>query len=190
MKAISAQFQPLEPDGQELVKRLLNDLNLDPETVKASDDIIKDQSQKNFLCTRCDERVARYMSFIDLVGHYLEAKKWFDGVTKAVRNSPDSCYPSRAVNSELPKIVNDHDWLSHDTLLVRQDDKETKDAVKQLQDDFRKAGLTDPLCDTKGIGGEDLEKNRWREILRHDKEPNLEKDTTLERIYSENPCPL
>ncbi|KAG8937527.1 hypothetical protein FRC00_004504, partial [Tulasnella sp. 408] len=100
MEDFSARLEPLERDGQELVKKLLSDLKLDPETVKVSHDIFKDQSQKRFLCTRCDERVAKYMTFTGLVEHYLKAQNW------------------------------------------------------------------------------------------HDKEPDLEKDTTTERIYSSNPCPF
>ncbi|KAG8959092.1 hypothetical protein FRC00_001970, partial [Tulasnella sp. 408] len=132
------------------------------------------------------------------IEHYLDVQKWFDNVTEAVRTSPDGCYPSRAVNSELPKIVNDHDWMSRDAPLVRQDDKETKEAVLELQRDFKKEGLTDPSCDTKGIGGEDLERHPWREKLHccrlcpkeHDKEPNLETDTTSDVFYSTTACPL
>ncbi|KIO33108.1 hypothetical protein M407DRAFT_17974 [Tulasnella calospora MUT 4182] len=209
------KLQPLQPNGQELVNRLLKELGLDPETAK-SDPPVQNQNEKNLLCTRCDERVARYMSLNEMIEHYLQAQTWFDNVTEAIRTSPDACYPSRTVKSELPKIVNDHDWASRDALLVRQDDKETKDAVLKLQSDFRKEGLTDPLCDTMGIGGQDLEKNTWREVLRccllcpksygpypcstgkielhirwkHDKEPDLEKDTTLERTYSSSTCPL
>ncbi|KIO21254.1 hypothetical protein M407DRAFT_29132 [Tulasnella calospora MUT 4182] len=78
MEELSDQIQPLGHQGQELVRRLLQDLKLDPEMVKSSDDVIKDQSQKNFLCTSCDERVAKYMTFSDLIEHYLDFKKWFD----------------------------------------------------------------------------------------------------------------
>ncbi|KAG8924480.1 hypothetical protein FRC01_011444 [Tulasnella sp. 417] len=76
-------MEPLQPKGQELVKRLLKDLNIDPETPQWSE-----------------------------TEHYLNQQKWFDDVTKAVRYSPTSCYPSRGVNGKLPKIVNDHDWIS------------------------------------------------------------------------------
>ncbi|KAG8945213.1 hypothetical protein FRC04_001119 [Tulasnella sp. 424] len=210
------QVRPLQPEGQELVKRLLKDLGLNPETVKASEVDAEDQNQKTLLCTRCPEKTAKYMTFHELIEHYLDVKKWFDDVTEAVRTQPDSCYPSRAVNSELPKIVNDHDWISSDALLVRQDDEETRNTVLELQKAFRKECLTDPAYDLRGIGGEDLEKNPAREVLRccklcprtyapapcstrklefhirskHDKEPDLETDSTLERIYSSDPCPL
>lgn len=60
-------MQPLRPEGQKLVKRLLKDLKFDPETVKSSEVVAEDQSQKDFLCTRCDQRVARYTTFGELV---------------------------------------------------------------------------------------------------------------------------
>ncbi|KAG8927602.1 hypothetical protein FRC00_002033 [Tulasnella sp. 408] len=160
---LSTQFRPPRPESQELIKRVLKDLGVDHETVKLSDTLINDQNQRNYLCTRCDEKIATYMNFNELILHYLDIQKWFDNVTEAVRISPDGCYPSRAVNSELPKIVNDHDWMSRDAPLIRQDDEATKEAILMLQRDFKKEGLTDPLCDTMEIGGEDFEKHPWRE---------------------------
>ncbi|KAG8919267.1 hypothetical protein FRC00_011562, partial [Tulasnella sp. 408] len=165
MDEILEVLRPLQPEGQDLVKRLLKDLQLDPETAK-SDPPVKDKQDKNLLCTRCDERVAQYMSFDEMIDHFLGAQWWFDNATETVRKSPDSCYPSRTVKSELPTIINDHDWVSRDASLVRQDDKETKEAVWNFQNSFRKQGLNDPLCDVKGIGGEDLEKNPVREVKR------------------------
>ncbi|KAG8945207.1 hypothetical protein FRC04_001113 [Tulasnella sp. 424] len=213
------QLRPLQPEGQELVERLLRDLGLDPKTVKASEIDKEDQNQKTYLCTKCHEKTAKYMTLPELIEHYLDVKKWFDSVTEAIRTQPDACYPSRTVKSELPKIVNDHDWLSSDALLVRQDDEEARKTVLELQKAFRKECLTDPACDTEGIGGEDLENHSWRETLiitgtdtdqgslenfkpcntrtleihirsKHGKEPDLETDTTLERFYSVNRCPL
>ncbi|KAG8929354.1 hypothetical protein FRC00_001474 [Tulasnella sp. 408] len=185
-----AQLRPPHPECQELIKRLLKDLEVDYETVKLSDTIITDQNQKNYLCTRCDENIATYMNFPELIEHYLEVQKWFDKVTEAVQISPDNCYPSRTVNSELPKIVNDHDRLSRAAPLVQQDDDKTQEAVLKLQRDFKKERLTNPLCDTKGIGGVDLEERPWRGLLRHDKEPNLETDMTSDIFYSTTSCPL
>ncbi|KAG8959091.1 hypothetical protein FRC00_001969 [Tulasnella sp. 408] len=164
MEELSTHFRTPQPECQELIKRALKDLGVDHETVKLSDTLINDQNQKHNLCTRCDEKIATYMNFNELILHYLDVQKWFDDVTQAVRTSPDGCYPSRAVNSELPKIVNDHDWMSRDAPLVRQDDEVTKEAILKLQRDFKKEGLSDPLCDTKGIGGEDFEKHPWREV--------------------------
>ncbi|KAG9025739.1 hypothetical protein FS837_004835 [Tulasnella sp. UAMH 9824] len=165
MDGILNALRPLQPQGQDLVKRLLKDLKLDPDTAK-SDPPVKNENEKNLLCTLCDERVAKYMSFDEMIDHFLGAQTWFDNATEAVRKSPDYCYPSRTVRSELPTIINDHDWASRDALLVRRDDKETKEGVLKLQDSFRKQGLNDPLFDVKGIGGEDLEKNPWREVTR------------------------
>ncbi|KAG9040897.1 hypothetical protein FS837_012966 [Tulasnella sp. UAMH 9824] len=135
-------IRPLDSDGQQLVRRLLTDLKHDPETVRSSEVVFEDQ---NLLCIRCDERIARYMSLDELIDHYLDHQKWFDDVTEAVRTWPNSCYPPQAANTELPKFVNDHDWVSRDGLLARQDDQETKEAVLMLQRNFLKEELPDPL---------------------------------------------
>ncbi|KAG9040896.1 hypothetical protein FS837_012965 [Tulasnella sp. UAMH 9824] len=148
------RIQPLDSGGQQLVRRLLTDLKLDPETTRSSEVVFEDQAQKTFLCTRCDERVARYMALDELIDHYLGHQKWFDNVTDAVRSSPDSCYPPQAVNTELPKILNDHDWVSRDELLARQDDKQTREAVLKLQSHFLKGELTDPLPDMDESGSQ------------------------------------
>ncbi|KAG8911502.1 hypothetical protein FRC00_006377, partial [Tulasnella sp. 408] len=152
---ILQHIRPLHSEGQHLVQRLLTDLKLDPETATSSDVFVEDQNPRRYLCTRCDERVAKYMSFGELVEHYLKVKKWFDDVTEAVQTSPDDCYPSRTVGSQFPNIVNDHDWSSNHAVLVRKEDSETKDAVLKLQMDFQMAGLLDPVCNTKETGGED-----------------------------------
>lgn len=99
--------------------------------------MFEDHRLQNLLCTRCDERVARYLSSGELIEHYLDHQKWFGDVTEAVRTSPDSCYPSRPVSSELPKIVNDHNWISGDALLARQVDEEARAKLIKLQSEFR-----------------------------------------------------
>ncbi|KIO33097.1 hypothetical protein M407DRAFT_17964 [Tulasnella calospora MUT 4182] len=156
------KLRPLRPDGQELVKHLLRNLELDPETVQSSDPLVADENQESLLCTVCDERVAKYMPLNKLIQHFLDVQRWFDNATEAVRTSPDVYYPNRAVQAELPKIVNDHDWTSLDGPLVRQDDEKTRDTVSKLQINFRSEELSDPLCDKKGIGGEDLQKTPKR----------------------------
>lgn len=199
-------MQPLRPEGQKLVKRLLKDLKFDPETVKSSEVVAEDQSQKDFLCTRCDQRVARYMTFGELIEHYLDHQKWFENVTEAVQNSPDFCYPSLHVKNELPTIVNDHDWISREELLVRKDDYKTRDEVIKLQKDFLEGELNDPTCDTKGVvlrscllcpmlyGPRPLATGEMKLHiqLKHGKVPDLETDTTSGQIYpihTSNPCP-
>ncbi|KAG8958810.1 hypothetical protein FRC00_002256 [Tulasnella sp. 408] len=159
MDEITNTLESLRPDGQDLVKRLLKELKLDPETAK----VCHPAEEKSFLCTRCDERVAKYMSLTQMIDHFIGAQRWFENATEAVRKSPDSCYPSRTVNSQLPKIVNDHDWISRDALLVRQDDQQAKEAVFKLQRNFEIA----------------FRKHPRGEVKRHDKEPDLEKDTAL-----------
>ncbi|KAG9026114.1 hypothetical protein FS837_004741 [Tulasnella sp. UAMH 9824] len=66
MSKLLDKIRPLDSDGQHLVRRLLTDLKLDPETARSSEVVFDDPTQKNFLCTRCDESVARYMGFDEL----------------------------------------------------------------------------------------------------------------------------
>lgn len=61
------KIRPLDAYGQHLVRRLLTDLRLDPEMVRSSEVVYGKQTPTNFLCTRCDEKVARYMSLKGLV---------------------------------------------------------------------------------------------------------------------------
>ncbi|KAG8894075.1 hypothetical protein FRC00_009581, partial [Tulasnella sp. 408] len=152
MSQLLDKIRPLDSVGQRLVRRLLTDLKLDPETARSSEVVFEDPTRKNFLCTRCDESVARYMGFGELIEHYLDHAKRFNDVTEAVRTSPDSRYQPQAVNTELPRIVNDHDWVSRDGLLARQDDNETKEAVLKSQGNFLTGGLTDPLYHMDGSG--------------------------------------
>ncbi|KAG9024409.1 hypothetical protein FS837_005382 [Tulasnella sp. UAMH 9824] len=143
MDGIVNALQPLRPDVRDLMDRLLKDLKRDPETAKV-DPPVSDQAKANLLCTRCDARVATYMCFNQLIDHFLEAQRWFDKATEAIRKAPDICYPSRTVSSQLPTIVNDHDWISRDALLVRQDDKKAKEALLRLQSDFQGELTLDP----------------------------------------------
>lgn len=84
MDKILEHIRPLHPEGQHLVRRLLTDLELDPETASSSDVFVEDHNPGNFLCTRCDERVAKYMSFrelVRLVGWNLRIEPISDGIS-------------------------------------------------------------------------------------------------------------
>ncbi|KAG9019067.1 hypothetical protein FRB90_006810 [Tulasnella sp. 427] len=152
--------RPITPDSKKLIKRILADLGFDnPETVR-SEEILNDNQKKVYLCMRCDERVARYMTFSEL------DQAMVDEATKAIRTQPDICYPARAVDSALPQVIDDHEWHSLDAPLARKDDQATIDSVLEGQTAFKKAGLMDPECDRDGVGGEDFERHPWREIRR------------------------
>ncbi|KAG8895146.1 hypothetical protein FRC01_012546, partial [Tulasnella sp. 417] len=57
----------------------------------------------NLLCLRCDPQVARYLSFKDLVEHYLSHRRWFDEAT-AARGQVVGGIHGGAL------LVDDHDW--------------------------------------------------------------------------------
>ncbi|KAG8969346.1 hypothetical protein FRC05_001085 [Tulasnella sp. 425] len=92
----------LDAERRRLVKRLLLDLGLDGENATAAD--VKDL--KNLICTRCDPTVGTYSSFAQIAKHYMRAPKPFVLVDRANR---------------AHRVVSDHDWLSNDASLVRQD---------------------------------------------------------------------
>lgn len=63
----SALFQgcePLNEDRKQLVKRMVVDLGLEVDTSTRADV----QGLENLICARCDPRVAKYMSFSQIVG--------------------------------------------------------------------------------------------------------------------------
>lgn len=97
--------------------------------------------------------------------HYLDAKKCYDNDTKAAQYSQESSYLSQAMQGEFPNVVNDHDWISSEELLVREGDK-AKEGLLKVQSDFHNEELNDSMCDVEVIGGEDGVKNQWREVLR------------------------
>ncbi|KAG8911294.1 hypothetical protein FRC01_005794, partial [Tulasnella sp. 417] len=114
------QISPLKSDGQRLVRRLLTDLGLDPETVR-SEVLFEKSNQRTFQCARCDESVAISMNFGELIEHYIEKQRSF-GAADEDQNSPPSD-PPQAENSESSKIVHGHDWASQDALFTQQDKK-------------------------------------------------------------------
>ncbi|KAG8983703.1 hypothetical protein FRB90_005826 [Tulasnella sp. 427] len=163
----------MEPFGAErkaLVERMLKDLGFEkPETVRR-EEVAEEASEKEYLCTRCDERIAKYMTFEELITHYLDANTWYDQVTEAVRTNPETCHPQRALDNPLPTTINNHEWLSNDAQIVRKDAQATREAVLQLQTEFMKTELTDPACATEYMA-------------KHSKEPDLETDLLTFTAY-------
>ncbi|KAG8910342.1 hypothetical protein FRC01_006387, partial [Tulasnella sp. 417] len=90
------------------------------------------------------------------VKHYIQAQQWYFYVKQA-----------KEIRGHTHTVIDDHDWLSDDSPLVRQDDEGERASIESLQEAFRNQTITDPTCDTRGIGGEDLRLNIVeREILR------------------------
>ncbi|KAG8958813.1 hypothetical protein FRC00_002259, partial [Tulasnella sp. 408] len=67
------------------------------------------------------------------VRHYIDAQIWFSAVQKAKQTS-----------SHSHKVINDHDWLSDDAPLVRQDDLTKKMMLELAKAAFRFEATTDP----------------------------------------------
>lgn len=94
---LSNQFRLPQLETRELIKRLLKDLGVDHETVKPSDTIINVQTQRNFLCTRCDEKLAKYMNFTELVRRFL------DGISRFQLASYQSSSLTMSSDRTLPR---------------------------------------------------------------------------------------
>ncbi|KAG8896687.1 hypothetical protein FRC01_011673, partial [Tulasnella sp. 417] len=123
---------------------MVHDLGLDREN--ATDADVKDL--KNLICARCDSNLAEYSTFAQIANHYIQAQKWYSSVKHAKR-----------FRGHTNEVINDHDWLSNDSPLVRQHDETERASIESLQEAFRNQTITDPTCDTRGIGGEDLRLN-------------------------------
>ncbi|KAG9019069.1 hypothetical protein FRB90_006812 [Tulasnella sp. 427] len=208
MDLIRQDLKPFDSQSKRLVIRMLMDLGFEePETVRWTE-VVKDT--KEYLCRRCDERIAKYMDFGELIMHYLDANKWYNEVTDAIRTDPDKCYPSRTGNGELLRIINDHDWLSDDAAILRKDDEASRQAVLNSQVAAVQEWFTSLISDT---GVADLPRREIRRgctlcpaeyapnpsttmnielhiRARHGKEPDLHTDTTRKKLSPDFPCPL
>ncbi|KAG9042426.1 hypothetical protein FS837_010892 [Tulasnella sp. UAMH 9824] len=193
--------EPLGVERQHLVNRMLVDLGLDADQATKSD--VK--GLQHLICTRCDPNIARYTSFNEILRHYIDAQGWFSAVQNA-----------KQTGSHSHKVINDHDWISDDTPLIRQDDSTKKAMLELAKAAFRFEATTDPTCDIYRVGGEDFRRNAvYREIRRycklcpdglspmpcptsvikihirakHDKEPDLDTDTGRDLYDAICPCP-
>ncbi|KAG9045711.1 hypothetical protein FS837_005798 [Tulasnella sp. UAMH 9824] len=103
-----------------------------------------------YRCARCDESAAPYLTFKEMISHFLEKKVWFDKASeareKAFAESPGSKDPR--FHSIL---FNDHDWNSEESIMV-SDDSHEKARVRKLQNQLEAAYGNDP----EDYNGEDF----------------------------------
>ncbi|KIO33063.1 hypothetical protein M407DRAFT_17938 [Tulasnella calospora MUT 4182] len=124
---------PFSRRADGLVQSLLRGLRLDPNSAT----IGELNGGANWLCLRCDPQVARYLSFKEIVEHYLSHRKWFDEAT-AARG------PFSGAHGSL--LVDDHDW-SDGAPSARQDDEYFRILMEGLQAAFRAECMN-------GLGGD------------------------------------
>ncbi|KIO33064.1 hypothetical protein M407DRAFT_17939 [Tulasnella calospora MUT 4182] len=103
-----------------------------------------------YRCARCDETVAPYLTFPEMISHFLEKKTWFDKASDAREKvftessgSKDPLFRST--------FSNDHDWNSEGELMV-SDDPHEKARVRKLQNQLEASYGNDPI----DYGGEDF----------------------------------
>ncbi|KAG8892347.1 hypothetical protein FRC00_012219, partial [Tulasnella sp. 408] len=65
--------------------------------------------------------------------HYIRAQRWYFYVEQA-----------KEIRNHRHTVIDDHDWLSNDSALIRQDDETERAAVESAQATFRAQALSDP----------------------------------------------
>ncbi|KAG8957396.1 hypothetical protein FRC00_004020, partial [Tulasnella sp. 408] len=76
--------------------------------------------------------------------HYMRAQQWYFYVKQA-----------KEIRKLQHTVIDDHDWLSNDSALIRQDDETERASVESAQATFRAQAHSDPACDIPSIGRED-----------------------------------
>ncbi|KAG8908980.1 hypothetical protein FRB99_000083 [Tulasnella sp. 403] len=143
-------------DQPDLVSRVLESAGLSREFTLAEN---HNAQLGLFLCMRCDERTAHHKTFDDLILHYVKAREWYLDATSAVQTDPKRAYRWLGSNpSELPNIIDHHDWTT-DAPLARLDDHKKQQEIAASQLEFTDGCCTDPTDDPTGRGGEHLSRN-------------------------------
>ncbi|KAG8908985.1 hypothetical protein FRB99_000088 [Tulasnella sp. 403] len=163
-------------DQPDLVSRVLESAGLSREFTLAEN---HNAQLGLFLCSRCDERTARHKTFNDLILHYVKAREWYLDATSAAQTDPKRAYRCLAGDlSELPTIIDHHDWMTS-APLARLDDHKKQQEIAVSQPEFVNGCCTDPEDDPTGRGGEHLSRNYENLALKrtHGKEADLDADT-------------
>ncbi|KAG9045710.1 hypothetical protein FS837_005797 [Tulasnella sp. UAMH 9824] len=146
-----AVLSPVEELVPGLIIKMLESIDKDPDTESgAVAGSWWDRKMVGYRCARCDESVAPYLTFKEMISHFLEKKVWFDKASdareKALAESPGS------KDSHFHSILfNDHDWHSEGDIMV-SDDSHEKARVRKLQNQLEAAYGNDP----EDYNGEDF----------------------------------
>ncbi|KAG8932683.1 hypothetical protein FRC00_014319 [Tulasnella sp. 408] len=117
---------------------------LDPEKKKLVTHMLDDLGLDRESATEADAK------------HYIQAQRWYFFVKQA-----------KQIRSHPHTVIDDHDWLSNKSPLIRQHDEAERASLEFSQTVFRTQATTDPTCDSQGVGGEDFRLNiADREIIR------------------------
>ncbi|KAG9045712.1 hypothetical protein FS837_005799 [Tulasnella sp. UAMH 9824] len=126
-----------------LIARMLESLGRD-HTTEAGVVTSGSWSRKTILyrCTRCDERLAPYLTFPEMITHFLEKKAWFDKASAArekafIEPSGSKDPPSHST------FVNDHDWNTEGDVIA-SDNPHEKGRITKAQNQLEAAYGNDP----------------------------------------------
>ncbi|KAG8908293.1 hypothetical protein FRB99_007827 [Tulasnella sp. 403] len=143
-------------DQPDLVSRVLESAELSSEFTLAENHM---NQLGRFLCLRCDERVAQYRTFNELIAHFLKAREWYLDATAATQADPKRAYRWLGGDlSRLPTIIDHHDWTT-DAPLARLDDLKMQQEVDAAHLAFVNSCRKDPEDDPTGRGGEHLSRD-------------------------------
>ncbi|KAG8939488.1 hypothetical protein FRC04_006264 [Tulasnella sp. 424] len=148
-------LSPAEGLAPGLIARMLESIDKSPDTEAA---VVTSwnwgRKSIQFRCARCDERVAPYLTFSDMISHFLEKKVWFDKAElareKALAENPSLSHHT---------FFNDHDWNSEGDMIVSETSHD-KARVTRLQNQLEAAYGNDP----EDYDGEDFTTRSRRSV--------------------------
>ncbi|KAG8939487.1 hypothetical protein FRC04_006263, partial [Tulasnella sp. 424] len=134
----SGVLSPAQGLAPGLIAKTLESIGKSPDTEAGAVTSWNWRKPVQFRCARCDERVAPYLTFSDMISHFLEKKVWFDKASLAREKA-------LAENLSLSHhtFFDDHDWNSEGDLIVTETSHD-KARVTRLQTQLEAAYGNDP----------------------------------------------
>ncbi|KAG9020311.1 hypothetical protein FS837_008349, partial [Tulasnella sp. UAMH 9824] len=139
----SGVLSPAEGLAPGLIARMLESLGKD-HTTEAGVVTSGGWSRKTILyrCTRCDESLAPYLTFPEMITHFLEKKAWFDKASAA----REKAFIEPSGSKDPPSystFVNDHDWNTEGDVIA-SDNPHEKGRITKVQNQLEAAYGNDP----------------------------------------------
>ncbi|KAG8917100.1 hypothetical protein FRC01_002664 [Tulasnella sp. 417] len=145
-----SMLSPVESLSPGLVAKLLEIIGKDTNTDSAV--VTSTCSGRDvvlYRCVRCDERVAPYLTFNQMVLHFLERKVWFGKASEAREKKLTESSRSKDPIWDST-LFNDHDWNLEGAIMVL-DDSRKKERIRDLQIRFAATYGNDPSDRVGGV---------------------------------------
>ncbi|KAG8906407.1 hypothetical protein FRC01_008033, partial [Tulasnella sp. 417] len=129
----SGVVSPAERRAPGLISKMLESLDKDQNT-EAGVVTNGSWSRKTILyrCTRCDERLAPYFTFPEMIQHFLDKKAWFDNASAAREKAFIESSGSEEPLSNST-FINDHDWNADGEVIASDNSHEKARITKCLK---------------------------------------------------------